>query len=190
MQDLLNASWRESLLIQEKFFTKNMDRIVATAETLVARLRRWNKILICGNGGSAAQAQHFAAELVGRYEIIGRPALPAIALTTDTSSLTAIGNDVGFDAVFSRQVEALGREGDVLMGISTSGTSSNVLSACRMAKHQRMVTVGLAGRNGGPLARMVDFDLTVEHPSTARVQEVHQILLHLFCQVVDSAMMK
>ncbi len=156
----------------------------AAAESMVAALRGGGKILVCGNGGSAADAQHFAAELVGRFER-ERRAIAAVALTTDTSILTAIANDEGYARVFARQVEALGRAGDVLLGISTSGASANVVEAQAAAKAAGLTTVALTGRDGGVLGAAADIHINVPSPSTARVQEVHRTLLHAMCELVE-----
>lgn len=144
------------------------------------------RVFICGNGGSASDAQHFAAELTGRYKQ-DRPGYPAIALTTDTSALTAIGNDYGYDAVFSRQLESLASPGDCLIAISTSGNSSNVIQAVEAARNKQLSTVGLLGRDGGRLAAMVDIALTVPVDLTARIQEVHIFILHLICEAFELA---
>lgn len=159
--------------------------IAACAAKLSAALKSGGKILICGNGGSAADAQHFAAELVGRFEK-ERPGLAAIALTTDTSSLTAIGNDYGFERLFSRQVEALARPGDVLMGISTSGHSKNVLLALQRAQKIGCLTVGLCGRDGGEIAENSDLAIVVPAERTARIQEVHLTVLHIICELIEN----
>jgi D-sedoheptulose 7-phosphate isomerase len=144
------------------------------------------KVLVFGNGGSAAEAQHFAAEFVGRFAR-ERAGLAAIALSTDTSALTAIANDYGFARVFARQVEALGRPGDVALGISTSGTSENVVAALEAARAAGLTTIGLTGRDGGRMAALVDVHVNVPHQSTARVQEVQLTLLHAICDLVDRA---
>ena len=157
---------------------------VAAAELMVAALRAGGKILVCGNGGSASDAQHFAAELVGRFER-ERRALPSLALTTDTSILTAIANDYAYDRVFARQVEALGRAGDVLLGISTSGGSHNVLEAFAAAKQARVTTIALTGRDGGAVGAAADIHINVPSPSTARTQEVHRTLMHAMCELVE-----
>ena len=149
------------------------------------------RVLACGNGGSAADAQHFAAELVGRFER-ERPELPAIALTTDSSILTAIGNDYGFEQVFARQVRALGQPGDVLLAISTSGHSVNVIEAVRAAQEREMLVVAFTGKGGGQigaLLRDVDVHLCVPHDRTARIQEVHLLMLHCICDGVDWTLM-
>ncbi|EFK9911455.1 D-sedoheptulose 7-phosphate isomerase, partial [Campylobacter jejuni] len=144
------------------------------------------KILICGNGGSAADAQHFAAELSGRYKK-ERKALAGIALTTDTSALSAIGNDYGFEFVFSRQVEALGNENDVLIGISTSGKSPNVLEALKKAKELNMLCLGLSGKGGGMMNKLCDYNLVVPSDDTARIQEMHILIIHTLCQIIDES---
>jgi len=156
----------------------------AAAEAMIAALRGGGRILACGNGGSASDAQHFAAELVGRFER-ERAALAAIALTTDTSIVTAVANDYDFARVFARQVEALGREGDVLLGISTSGGSANVVAAFDAAKAGGLTTVALTGRDGGAAGAAADIHINVPAASTARVQEVHRTLLHALCALIE-----
>lgn len=156
----------------------------AAAELCRAALAGGKRILLCGNGGSAADAQHAAAELTGRFRR-DRPALAAIALTTDTSALTAIANDYGFEQVFARQVEALGRPGDVLVAISTSGHSPNVLAAVARAGALGMKTIALSGRDGGKLAALCDLALVVPAAETERVQEAHIFLLHCLCAAVE-----
>ena len=158
------------------------------AELLFNTLANDGKFLICGNGGSAADAQHFAAEMTGRFEQ-ERMELAAIALTTDTSALTAIGNDYGFDHIFSKQVRALGRTGDVLVGISTSGNSGNVIEAIKAAHQNGMKVIALTGRDGGKIAQMLqegDVLLNVPYPRTARIQEVHILLIHAICDCIDA----
>jgi D-sedoheptulose 7-phosphate isomerase len=160
------------------------DAILAAVDVLVRALSAGNKILACGNGGSAADAQHFAAELVGRFER-ERRAWPALSLTTDTSILTAIGNDYRFDRVFARQVEAHGQPGDVLLAISTSGGSPSVLAAVESARAGGLATIGLTGRDGGALGRAVDVHVNAPSPSTARAQEAHRTILHVLCALVE-----
>jgi D-sedoheptulose 7-phosphate isomerase len=184
MKQTLRQHVQESLLLKQTFFDREMDHLIAQAEDMAERLRRGARILVCGNGGSAADAQHLAAELSGRY-VKERRALAGIALTTDTSALTAIGNDYGFDQIFSRQVEALGRPGDLLIGISTSGNSPNVIRAVTSAKEQGMHTLGLLGRDGGQLLNLMDDAMVVPSPVTARIQEVHQMIYHFWCEVLD-----
>ena len=154
------------------------------ARLLAEALRQGKKVLIMGNGGSAADAQHFAAEMVGRF-LRNRPALPAIALTTDTSILTAVGNDFGYDEVFKRQVEALAHPGDVVFGISTSGHSNNVFHALTAANKIGCRTVGLLGRQGGNIGGIVDLNLTVPAEETPHIQEAHITILHILCSLVE-----
>jgi len=160
------------------------DRLAETVGLLEDALGNGRKLLVMGNGGSAADAQHFAAEIVGRFRL-ERRGLPAIALTTDTSILTAVGNDYGFDAVFRRQVEALARPGDVVVGISTSGSSRNVHDALLLAREIGCRTVGLLGRDGGTIAGIVDIPLTVPVSDTPRVQEAHVTIIHILCELVE-----
>jgi D-sedoheptulose 7-phosphate isomerase len=154
---------------------------------IIDALNAERKVLIMGNGGSAADAQHFAAELVGRF-LLERRALPAIALTTDTSILTAVGNDYGFDEVFKRQVEALAAPGDVVVGISTSGCSNNVFHALTAANKIGCKTVGLLGRDGGNIAGIVSVNLTVPVQETPRIQEAHVTLIHILCDLVEQGL--
>jgi D-sedoheptulose 7-phosphate isomerase len=154
---------------------------------LIDALQKGHKLLIMGNGGSAADAQHFAAEMVGRF-LMERKALPAIALTTDTSILTAVGNDYGFDDVFKRQVEALAKPGDVLIGISTSGNSTNIKRALEVGHDVGAITMGLLGRDGGEIASITDFNLTVPSFETPRVQEAHLVMIHILCDLVEKGL--
>ena len=156
----------------------------AAVDAMLKALRGGGRILACGNGGSATDAQHFAGELVGRFER-ERKAMAAIALTADTSILTALANDYDYRLVFARQVEALGRPGDVVLGISTSGGSANVLAAFESAKAGGMTTVAMTGRDGGAVGRAADIHINVATPSTARAQEVHRTLLHAICALIE-----
>lgn len=174
----------DSLELKKTFFAENGDRIAAIARMLCAALENGNKILLFGNGGSAADAQHIACEWIGRFQR-EQPPLPAIALTTDSSALTAIGNDYGFDQVFTRQLKALGREGDVAIAISTSGNSSNVLDAVRAANEAGLVSVGLTGGDGGRLVSEAQYSLNVPHASVPRVQEIHIMIGHILCSLVE-----
>ena len=161
--------------------------VVATAsEAILASLRQGGKLLTCGNGGSAADALHLAEELVGRYKI-DRRALPAICLNSDVTALTCIGNDYGYDAIFSRQVEALGRRGDVLVGFTTSGNSVNVLAAFAAARARGITTVLLSGKDGGKARTQCDFPIIVPSATTARIQEVHTLVLHQWLEAIDGA---
>jgi D-sedoheptulose 7-phosphate isomerase len=162
----------------------NAGNIAAVADAIAKSLKQGGTVLVFGNGGSAADAQHFAAELVGRYER-DRKGWPAVALTTDTSALTAIGNDYGFDRVFARQLEALGKKGDVAIGISTSGNSPNVLKALEAANDRGMLTVALTGK-GGKAAAIAAHHIAVNEERTARVQEVHATVLHVICELVEA----
>lgn len=185
MKQTLLQHVEESVQLKQAFFVREMDHVLAQAEDMAERLKRGGRILVCGNGGSAADAQHLAAELSGRY-LKERRALAGLALTTDTSALTAIGNDYGFDQIFSRQVEALARPGDLLIGISTSGNSPNVIRAVASAKDLGVRTLGLLGRDGGQLAALVDDALVVPSPVTARIQEIHQMVYHFWCEALDA----
>ncbi len=160
--------------------------IEAAGERIAECLLRGNKLLLCGNGGSAADAQHIAAELVGRF-VAERRGLPAIALTTDTSILTSVANDYGYNHVFARQVEAHAREGDVLVGISTSGNSSNVIAAIEVASQMGCTTIGLLGNDGGKLEQLVDIPIVIPEVQTAHIQECHIVIGHLWCAMVDAA---
>ena len=165
--------------------------IADAVQALLTCVTSGGKVLVCGNGGSAADAQHFAAEFVGRFER-ERPELAAIALTTDTSILTAVANDYGFQFIFSRQVRALGQAGDVLLAITTSGNSDNVLKAIEVAHEREMVIIGLSGRGGGKMTRALrdtDVHICVPHDRTARVQEVHLLTLHCLCDAVDGLLL-
>ena len=153
---------------------------------MVEVLQSGHKILLCGNGGSAADAQHIAAELTGRYKS-ERRGLPAIALTTDTSAMTAISNDYGYGHVFDRQVDALACKGDLLIAISTSGNSDNILSACTAAKELGCHTLGLSGKDGGEMNRLCDLNLVIPSEDTPRIQEMHILIGHILCQAVDDA---
>jgi len=159
------------------------DAVVKAASAIAAALKQGRAVFTFGNGGSAADAQHFAAELVGRYER-HRKAWPAIALTTDTSALTAVSNDYGFEQVFARQLEALGREGDIAMAISTSGSSPNVLRGLEAAKERGLVTIALTGR-GGEAGKIAAHHIAVQEERTSRVQEVHATVLHVICELVE-----
>ena len=142
------------------------------------------KTILAGNGGSAADAQHIAAEMVGRYGF-DRPSLPSLALTTDTSALTAIGNDYGYDKVFSRQLEGMGQDGDLFIGISTSGNSENIINAFNSAKEKNIITVALTGRDGGEMAKIADISLIVPSESTPRIQESHILIGHIICDIIE-----
>ncbi len=165
--------------------------IAAAIDALFGALANGSKILACGNGGSAADAQHFAAELIGRFER-ERPGLPAIALTTDSSILTAVGNAYGFAEIFSKQIRALGQTGDVLLAISTSGNSVNVLAAIQEAHEREMIVIALTGKGGGVIAEVLaetDIHLCVPSERTARIQEVHLLTIHCLCDGIDAMLL-
>lgn len=164
---------------------KIMPEVASAGLRVRTALEKGRKILICGNGGSAADSQHMAAEFVGRF-VKERQSLPALALTVDTSLLTAVGNDYGFDCVFSRQVEGLGQEGDVLIAISTSGNSANVVKAVKTAKEKGIYVIALTGENGGILAKESDFCLAVPSQVTARIQEMHIMIIHMICEIAEA----
>ena len=181
------ASLKEGAELRLKVGEDCGPAIVSAAVLIEECLRSGGKLLFCGNGGSASDAQHLVAEFVGRF-VLERRALPAIALTANTSILTAIGNDYSYEVVFSRQVEALGRPGDVVVGISTSGNSPNVIAAMKKATELGMKTIGLAGKDGGALAKCVDISLVVPAKITARIQECHITIGHILCELVENSL--
>ncbi len=184
------AAWLADSLAATQAFAADTEAaatLVAMSDAITAALRNGGKLLIAGNGGSAADAQHIAAEFVSRMNY-DRPGLAALALTTDSSALTAIGNDYGYVHVFERQVQALGRPGDVLLGISTSGRSPNVLLALQAARAQGLVTLGFGGAQGGPMAEHCDMLLRAPSPSTPLIQQIHIIAAHIVCSLVERAL--
>jgi len=183
MRDIIQSIIDEGIELKKSFIKKNMDLIIRGGEKIADSLASGHKILIFGNGGSAADAQHMAAEFVNRY-VIERPPLAAIALTTDTSVLTSIGNDYSFDDIFSKQILALGKAGDIAIGISTSGNSKNVIKAINAAKEAGIFTIGFTGR-GGKLVSCAEMVFAVESDITARIQEVHITLGHILCELTD-----
>lgn len=185
--ETISTVLQESAKIKLQMASEQPAAIAAVIAAVVDALGNGRTVFFFGNGGSAADAQHLAAEMVGRFTL-ERRALPAIALTTDTSILTSIGNDYGFDRIFIRQIQALGRPGDVAIGLSTSGNSPNVLLAIDAARKQGLVTIALTGHSGGKLGERVDFCLRVPSSNTARIQESHITLGHLICQGVDAAL--
>lgn len=168
-------------MMKDKKLIETVSKII---DEIVSALKRGRKILLCGNGGSAADAQHFAAELVGKFRKI-RKALSAVSLTVNTSILTSIGNDFSFDDVFKRQVEAIGKKGDILIAISTSGNSKNVIEAVEQAKKMGIFTIGFTGKDGGKLAEICDIVVKVPSSSTPRIQEMHITLFHAICGIVE-----
>lgn len=161
-----------------------LDMIVTVAQACVEVYRQGKKTMLAGNGGSAADAQHIAAELVGRYGF-DRPSIPSLALTTDTSNLTAIGNDYGYDKVFSRQLEGMAQEGDLFIGISTSGNSQNIINAFESAADRGVTTVALVGRDGGKMAAMADYAIVIPSNATPRIQESHILIGHILCDIIE-----
>jgi len=174
----------ESARVKTLFFKNNSQKLADAATAMTEAFRQGRKVLLFGNGGSAADAQHIAAEFVGRF-VPDRRALPAISLATDTSALTALGNDYGYNFVFSRQVEALGVSGDVAIGISTSGNSPNVIAALGAARERKMLTIGFTGDGGGKMVSHTDILFCVPSKSTPRIQETHLTLAHILCELID-----
>ncbi|NWG21919.1 MAG: D-sedoheptulose 7-phosphate isomerase [Chloroflexi bacterium] len=181
---LATSEIEASIAVKRRVIEAHLPVVAAIAGLVVETLRRGNKLLLCGNGGSAADAQHIAAEFVSRFRR-ERQGLPAIALTTDTSILTAIGNDYGYERVFARQIEALGRPGDLAIGISTSGESASVIAAMRAARAGGLATAGLSGATGGALRDQVDLCLCVPSQNTARIQETHITVAHVVCEIAE-----
>jgi D-sedoheptulose 7-phosphate isomerase len=184
MEDHIIKVFKESSRVKEAFVNENLSKLVKVVEILITALKAGNKILLFGNGGSAADAQHLAAEFVNRF-VIERPPLPAIALTTDTSVITSIGNDYDFSEIFSKQIRAIGQPGDIAWGISTSGNSTNVLKGLEIAKKMGLVTIAITGKDGGNIARVADFPINVSSSNTARIQETHITVGHVICELVD-----
>ncbi len=184
MEDHIVKIFKESIRVKEAFVNENLSKLVNVAEAIIAALKAGNKILIFGNGGSAADAQHIAAEFINRF-VIERPPLPAIALTTDTSIITSIGNDYDFSEIFSKQIRAIGQPGDIPWGISTSGNSANVLKGLEVAKKMGLVTIAFTGKDGGGIAKIADLSINVSSSVTARIQEVHITAGHAICDLVD-----
>ena len=187
MKDLIQRRIAEHIELAQGIYAKHAEELMQAVTLMAYALKRGNKVLFCGNGGSAADAQHLAAEFVGRFQI-ERDGLPAIALTTDTSILTAVGNDYGFERVFARQVQALGNSGDVLVGFSTSGNSPNVLQAVQVAKAKQIVCIGFTAQGGGKLKELCDICLAVDDKVTARAQEMHILLGHIMCELLDGVL--
>lgn len=187
--ELINQAMKDGIELRKACMPLLAEPLLAAAYAMIDCLQAGGKILACGNGGSAADAQHFAAELVNRFEI-NRRGLAAVALTHDASVITSIANDFSFEQVFARQVEALGRDGDLLLAISTSGTSDNVTAAAKSATASGMKVIALTGRDGGDLGRSdsVDIHINIPHQSTARIQEMHITCLHALCSLVDDHM--
>jgi D-sedoheptulose 7-phosphate isomerase len=177
----------ESARLKEVVSQQQSRAILITSQIMIDCFKSGGKMLICGNGGSAADSQHFAAELIGRLKI-DRHALPAIALTTDTSILTSIANDYSFDKIFQKQVEGLACKGDVFIGISTSGTSQNVIQALISAKEKELTTIALAGKDGGHLSQLADYAIIIPSFDAGRVQECHITIIHIWCELIERAL--
>jgi len=184
MENIILKRFKESSEVKTRFLRENLPKLLDVIKLISHAFESGNKIFLFGNGGSAADAQHLAAEFVNRY-VMDRPPLPAIALTTDTSILTSVSNDLTFDEIFSKQLRALGKEGDVAVGISTSGNSPNIIKAFEVAKEMGMKRVALTGNNGGVVSKMADFSLVVPSTSTPRIQEVHILIGHILCEMVE-----
>jgi D-sedoheptulose 7-phosphate isomerase len=184
MEEIVQKILKDSQSVTQTFIIAHAARLITFSEKIAEAFLSDRKLLICGNGGSAADAQHMAAEFVNRFQL-ERPPLPAMALTTDTSVITSIGNDYAFEEIFSKQVKALGIEGDILLAISTSGNSANVVSAVKVAQKQGLYTAALLGNDGGELSKMVDMPLVVSCHVTARTQEAHILAEHAICHLVD-----
>lgn len=186
MKNYIKDQIKKSYETKQKIYENEelINKIEDVSQRCVALYRGSNKTILAGNGGSAADAQHIAAELVGRYGF-DRPSIPSLALTTDTSNLTAIGNDYGYDQVFSRQLEGMGQEGDIFIGISTSGNSVNIINAFTSAKKKGIMTVALTGRDGGEMAKIADVALVVPSDSTPRIQESHILIGHIICDIIE-----
>jgi len=184
MKDTVITILKDSADVKKKTAEQLADKIADAAQLVLDALKQGGKVLLIGNGGSAADAQHIAAELAGRFEM-ERDSLPAIALTTNTSVLTALANDYGYDVIFSRQLEALASEKDILIAISTSGTSPNILKAAEIARSKNVTVIGLTGRDGGKLKDMADLAIMVPSNDTARIQEAHITIGHIICHLVE-----
>ncbi len=187
MKAVIEQIFAESISVKQETLKRNSDKLAQASQMIIDAFKNGNKLFFCGNGGSAADSQHIAAEFVGRFQK-ERKAWPAIALTTDTSALTALGNDYTFDIVFSRQLQALGAKGDVLIAISTSGNSKNVIEAVKYAKSAGIKTIAVTGGTGAALAPLCDIALIAASSKTARIQESHLVMFHTICEIVENAL--
>lgn len=184
MRKKIESIINESIFVKENTLQSQIDNIVAIAKAMIACLKKGGKVIFCGNGGSAADSQHLAAELIGRFQK-NRRALAAVALTTNTSILTSLANDFGFESVFSKQIEGLAKKNDLVIAISTSGNSANVIAAVKQARRMRIKTVSFTGGDGGKLAGLTDLSLITPSHNTARIQEAHITVGHALCQLVE-----
>jgi len=186
MRDVIKDTFLESIQIKEQLLHNSIVQIIEIAEYIITALKKGGKLLVFGNGGSASDAQHIVAELVGKFSK-ERPGLAAIALTTNSSILTALANDYGYDIVFARQIEALGQKNDVVLGISTSGRAKNVAAGIKQAKKMGLKTIALTGGDGGDIAKLADVSLLVPSSSTPRIQEAHITIGHILCELAEQA---
>ena len=187
MNKIILESFKDSISLKEKVLQSDslLKQIEDVATLCIKSLKNGNMILLAGNGGSAADAQHFAAELIGRF-YINRPGLAAIALTTDTSIITSIGNDFGYDHIFKKQIEGLGKEGDIFFAISTSGNSANILETISTCRDKKIMVIGLTGKNGGQMNELCDINICVPGNITPRIQECHGLIIHILCEIIES----
>ena len=185
MHERISSIVAASLEVKRRYFAEQTDEVRRAAELIADCFRADGRLLLCGNGGSATDAQHIAGEFVNQLARKGRRALPALALSTDGGVLTSVANDTGFARVFARQIEAFGQAGDVLVAITTSGTSPNVVAACEVARARGMQIIGLLGRDGGRVAALCDLALVVHSPDTQRIQETHNLVGHILCELVE-----
>lgn len=190
MIDHISAIVARSLEVKRRYFAEHAGDLVRAAEIIAESFRAGGKVLLCGNGGSSTDAQHIAGELVNQFSSVKRRALPALALSTDGGVITSIANDTGFENVFARQVEAFGAPNDVLIAITTSGTSANIVAAVERARAQGLKVIGLLGRNGGTVAPLCDLALVVESADTQRIQETHNLISHILCELVERVLFK
>ena len=186
MREIIQEAILESIRVKEELLKNNLGQIVEISQQIVESLKKGGKLIIFGNGGSASDAQHIAAELVGRFKK-DRPGLPAISLTVNTSIITALANDFGYDIIFARQIEALADKADIALGISTSGKAKNVILGLKQAKKMGLATIALTGGDGGELAKQADISLIVSSSQTARIQESHILIGHIICELVEEA---
>lgn len=189
MENLIAEIVEDSQRVKNEFIKQNTKKLIYLARHISNAFKNKRKLMLCGNGGSAADAQHISAEFVNRFQLEREP-LPALALTTDTSIITSIANDYGYEKIYSKQITALGAEGDTLISISTSGNSPNIISAIMTAKKMGIYTVGLGGKDSGKMTKLVDLSLVVESNSTPRIQETHILTGHLICELVDYILFK
>ena len=187
MRDKIKDKLLESIQVKEELMRSNINQIIDIANAIIKCLKNGNKVIFFGNGGSAADSQHLAAEFVGRFKK-DRRALAAVALTTDTSIITSLANDYGYEVIFSKQIEALGNKGDIAIGISTSGRAKNVIACIKLAKERGLKTIGLSGGDDGPLAKAADLTLIIDSKITARVQEAHITVGHIICELAEEAL--